>query len=168
MSNAHQKLGCNVCHTPISGVSTKACVTCHVGTDFGNVQSTQFHAAATQCVSCHVEHEGDRGIVQMDHAVLLAPELWHRGHAAATPVITDKISHASLDCASCHSIRDRHLGLFGRDCAACHLTGSWKIAGYRHPRQTRPNAPNVINHRPAISWNISAWFHSVPPIPRHE
>lgn len=56
----------------------------------------------------------------------------------------------SLDCFSCHSNRNPHQdgspsgssgaatsgtvgSLFGRDCAACHVTKTWKIAGYKHP-----------------------------------
>lgn len=38
-----------------------------------------------------------------------------------------------LNCASCHSTKDRHLGLFGNDCASCHATAKWTIPDFRHP-----------------------------------
>lgn len=40
---------------------------------------------------------------------------------------------ALLNCAVCHQTKDRHLGLFGNDCASCHTTAKWTIAEYRHP-----------------------------------
>lgn len=135
LSSAHRSLAgqCASCHTPLKGVEAKTCLSCHAGTEFGDKQSTMFHSQATQCSSCHVEHQGNQGIVQMSHAALLDPKNWS-GPAlqmqSRKPLAT---SGATLDCASCHSIRDKHLGLFGADCAPCHSTDSWTIASYRHP-----------------------------------
>ena len=56
----------------------------------------------------------------------------------------------ALDCFACHSNQNPHRGgtsvgccgrgsansvdsLFGRQCADCHVTTTWKIAGYKHP-----------------------------------
>ena len=80
LSSAHQSFAgqCTACHTPGKGVETRTCLTCHAGTDFGTKQSTQFHAKATQCTSCHVEHEGERGIIRMDHAALLDMAKWRQ------------------------------------------------------------------------------------------
>jgi hypothetical protein len=38
-----------------------------------------------------------------------------------------------LNCAGCHSTKDRHLGLFGKDCAQCHGMTKWTIAEFQHP-----------------------------------
>lgn len=132
LSTAHRSLAgsCSSCHTPVQGVQAKACLTCHVGTDFGDKQSTAFHAVAKKCTACHVEHLRDQAIVKMDHSALLDASFWASSKSAG------KLPHrteVSLNCASCHSIRDKHLGLFGNDCATCHTTQSWQIAGYRHP-----------------------------------
>jgi len=40
---------------------------------------------------------------------------------------------ALLNCAACHSTKDRHLGLFGNDCAQCHVTAKWTLPDFRHP-----------------------------------
>jgi hypothetical protein len=40
---------------------------------------------------------------------------------------------ALLNCASCHSTKDRHRGLFGKDCAQCHATAKWTLPDFRHP-----------------------------------
>jgi hypothetical protein len=42
-------------------------------------------------------------------------------------------AEAALDCALCHGTKDRHFGLFGKDCAACHDTDRWTVPGFRHP-----------------------------------
>jgi hypothetical protein len=39
----------------------------------------------------------------------------------------------SLDCFACHSNRSPHRDLFGRECMSCHLTTTWKVAGFKHP-----------------------------------
>ena len=38
-----------------------------------------------------------------------------------------------LNCASCHQSKDRHVGLFGTDCAQCHATAKWTLPSFRHP-----------------------------------
>ena len=38
-----------------------------------------------------------------------------------------------LNCATCHSTKDRHRGLFGNDCAQCHATAKWTLPDFRHP-----------------------------------
>lgn len=135
LSPPHQAFGaqCTSCHTPLKGVESKACLSCHAGTDFGNKQSTQFHAQAKECTSCHIEHDGARGIVKMDHRALLDPAVWRERATSAHSRSHVTTPEAALDCASCHSIRDPHLGIFGQDCASCHTTNSWKIPAYRHP-----------------------------------
>ena len=135
LSSAHQAFAsqCTACHTPGKGVETKTCLTCHAGTDFGFKQSTQFHARATECTSCHVEHEGDRGIIRMDHTALLDPRIFRQPTSPGTVNPHGLTPEAGLNCASCHSFRDPHQGLFGSDCASCHTTKSWRIANYRHP-----------------------------------
>ena len=43
------------------------------------------------------------------------------------------VLEATLDCSSCHSTKDKHLGLFGKDCASCHATTQWTIPAFQHP-----------------------------------
>lgn len=135
MSSAHQTFAgqCTACHTPGVGVQTRTCRVCHAGTDFGFKQSTQFHGRVAQCTSCHIEHEGDRGVIKMNHAALADPEMF--GNSSHFPNLnnTNLGPTSTLDCASCHAIRDRHLGLFGKKCENCHTTESWEVDGYRHP-----------------------------------
>ena len=138
LSEAHRSLAgsCRNCHTPIAGVTGETCKSCHAATDFGNKQSTQFHASALQCTSCHVEHAGRQSLIRMDHKALFKPGIWSQRPAATTAggAVT-----GVLACAGCHSIRDPHLGLFGTRCASCHATDSWRVEGYRHPSTNSRN-----------------------------
>jgi hypothetical protein len=139
LSRAHEAFGdqCLTCHTPHERVDTQKCVACHANTDFGSKQSTLFHANAKQCTSCHVEHLGGQSPIKMNHDALLVEHFWkvpqHRATLTARkrPASGDPLK--ALDCASCHSNRDPHQGLFGRTCSSCHGLESWKIAGFRHP-----------------------------------
>lgn len=133
LSAAHHTFAgqCTTCHTPLKGVETKTCLSCHAGQDFGGKQSTQFHATVTECTSCHVEHDGGRSLSRMNHPALLDSKLWRP--PASIPAAARNAGTASLDCASCHSMRDPHQGLFGETCASCHSVASWRVEGYRHP-----------------------------------
>lgn len=128
---------CTSCHQPHEGVEPKKCIACHAATDFGNKQSTRFHARAQQCTSCHVEHEGEVGIVRMDHGALALRDIWMRPREEALAPAGRRERNddplSSLNCASCHSNRDPHGELFGQSCASCHNTEKWQIAGFRHP-----------------------------------
>ena len=158
LSKAHAFLEkeCGACHTPAKGVTATACLICHA-TDMPLLakQSTAFHADIEECRGCHIEHQGGTNRpVSMDHS-MLARIGWGRAgagqsigaKAAEGGKAMSELAHqlarmtgghpagdiAALDCQSCHAFRDRHRGLFGSECAECHQTDSWKVAGFLHP-----------------------------------
>ena len=152
---------CAACHTAGKGVEAKSCIVCHANNEsLLQREPTAFHANVGSCAGCHREHQGfDRRPTGMDHLALsgigfrqlkaehtsdgenerVRKDLldWigqHRpashgseGHSSLTP------REAVLNCASCHSTKDRHRGLFGTDCAQCHGTTKWTIPEFRHP-----------------------------------
>eukprot|EP00456_Euglypha_rotunda_P009690 TRINITY_DN1224_c0_g1_i8.p1 TRINITY_DN1224_c0_g1~~TRINITY_DN1224_c0_g1_i8.p1 ORF type:complete len:273 (+),score=34.51 TRINITY_DN1224_c0_g1_i8:259-1077(+) len=163
LSKAHAFLehNCSACHTAVKGVEASSCIACHANDEsLLQRQPTAFHANIGSCVECHTEHR-EIGVrpTQMDHATLSAIGLrqltirdgsqteddrtrqhlldWigqHRpasyrseGQSTLTP------QEAVLNCATCHSNKDRHMKLFGQDCAQCHGTTKWTIAEFRHP-----------------------------------
>jgi len=155
LSAVHAFLGaeCESCHTPDKGIATASCITCHASEPLLLAkQSTAFHATINDCRGCHIEHQGTDGRpIKMDHSVL-SEAGFRAAHAgtlpgqAATPGtivfehllagVTGRATVADgqvLDCVSCHVFRDKHQGLFGEQCADCHATTTWKIAGYLHP-----------------------------------
>lgn len=156
LSTAHAFLEnqCSKCHTTGRGIEPASCIVCHANN--GNLlqrQPTAFHADIGRCAECHAEHRG-RSIrpVTMDHAILAriglsallrqAPDSEGRRVAQrlgdwmrSTPALETGSSplEATLDCAACHATKDRHQGLFGKECAQCHVPAAWAVAGFRHP-----------------------------------
>jgi hypothetical protein len=146
---------CESCHETNVGVTAAKCTFCHANDErlLGR-QPTAFHASIRECGTCHVEHQGANiRPVAMDHLELakigartLARASGTDPASAATlkslvtwlririPGQLDESSaREALNCTGCHATKDRHLGLFGKDCAECHATTSWRIAEFRHP-----------------------------------
>jgi hypothetical protein len=144
---------CEACHTPFRGVEAASCIGCHAtAAEALGKQSTAFHASAQDCRDCHTEHREAARLIAMDHAALLriatnSPS-GQAGHLSISRQMVDDLKgflglpasqpeqRAKLDCVSCHSNRDPHRELFGRDCAACHETVTWRVATYVHPSPT--------------------------------
>lgn len=145
---------CGSCHVTNVGVTDGKCTACHANDErlLGR-QPTAFHASIRECRICHIEHQRTNITVAMDHvelarigARILARAARTDAASAATleslktwlrirlPGQLSEISvRDALNCAGCHSTKDRHVGFFGRDCAQCHATTSWRIAEFQHP-----------------------------------
>ncbi|SPP66364.1 hypothetical protein [Nitrospira lenta] len=161
LSVAHASLdnNCAACHTPVKGPVDVKCIGCHANNDtLLQRQPTAFHVNIGHCAQCHIEHQGTYArLTRMDHVKLAeiglqqlersasdseqrqaADQLvaWVRqvtmpGSLPKLPPVT--ALEMTLNCSSCHSTKDRHRGLFGGECAVCHGTTQWAIAGFRHP-----------------------------------
>ena len=144
---------CETCHTPTRGVEAAACIACHTTAAKAlGKQSTAFHATSNDCRGCHLEHRGGVRPTAMDHAALLGTGMFPLGPGTSARAIAEQMAgdlrgflrlpksdereKAELDCANCHSHREPHRGLFGRECAGCHGLNSWQIAGSLHPSPT--------------------------------
>ena len=162
LSRAHSFLehNCAACHTSTKGPEAANCIVCHANNEaLLKRQPTAFHANVNSCRECHREHQGiDRRPAEMDH-LALAEIGFRQLKANSRPDSEDKVVHkqlfewinqhqpasqspahssitpqeAVLNCASCHSNKDRHVKLFGQDCAQCHTTAKWTIPEFRHP-----------------------------------
>lgn len=150
-SHAFLNNKCESCHTPNRGIVASKCITCHTSAPELLMQpATAFHAHLTDCRGCHSEHQGKNiRPIHMDHAALMK---------IATEYISkespkESVHHhtASLDCQSCHVYRDKHQEFFGKQCATCHSTKTWKIPGYLHPSPTSTNCAEChkapLSHR---------------------
>lgn len=140
---------CESCHTPHVGVEAKNCIACHASSPgILSKQSTAFHATIGNCRGCHVEHEGGAMLTTMQHAMLAAAgyrreredkdartaigQLVRFAEATgARPDHREDVAH--LACASCHSNKDPHRGLFGAGCGSCHGVTAWTVVGFQHP-----------------------------------
>ncbi len=157
LSSAHASLSnkCESCHDTGVGVTVAKCTACHANNErlLGR-EPTAFHANIGECSTCHIEHQGlNIRPVVMDHlalakigartlvrasrtddasaATVKSLETWL--HVRNLNQIDQHSADVALNCLGCHSTKDRHLGLFGKDCAQCHTTTKWTIEGYQHP-----------------------------------
>lgn len=193
LSKAHAFLekDCSACHTPNKGIEAGKCIVCHANNEaLLKRQPTAFHSDISTCSACHVEHLGRRNRpTKMSHEALakaglqmlksnddkesenyvigkkldrwvkanLDGEKQHLAHASLTP------AEKTLNCAACHKNEDVHLGMFGKDCAACHSSGMWTIAEFKHPRPSSMDcsqchqAPpsHYMNHFKMISQKVA-------------
>ena len=147
---------CAACHTPVKGVEAKSCIVCHADNKTLLArQPSAFHAEISACSACHLEHQGRvASTTKMDHAALARIGIKQiqnepqragadvgqikRWLEASSTAPQSALAHmqpdeALLNCAQCHATKDRHRGLFGADCASCHVTAKWTIAEFRHP-----------------------------------
>jgi hypothetical protein len=155
LSAVHASLAnnCAGCHTPLKGVEPENCIACHAtNAALLQRQPTAFHADIRTCSPCHLEHQGvNRRPTTMDHIALAKFGLtqlhadsaetngWHeqllgwiKRHREMKHQ-TIAAEELILDCASCHARQDRHIKLFGQECAECHATTQWTIAEFQHP-----------------------------------
>ena len=160
-SHAFLEHNCAACHTAGKGVEASSCIACHANDEsLLKRQPTAFHANVGSCVECHAEHRGlGQRPTLMDHGALaeigfrqlkgdpasggenerVRTDLldWIGKHKPAGHGSEGRSSlsprEAVLNCASCHSNKDRHAKLFGQDCAQCHTTAKWTIPEFRHP-----------------------------------
>lgn len=144
---------CAACHTPNKGVQAQNCIVCHADNKtLLQREPTAFHADIAACAACHLEHQGRvPRTTKMDHVALARIGLRQMTNAPAateqernvladwlkqsraTPRLQLQREESLLNCATCHQSKDRHIGLFGTDCAQCHDTAKWTLPEFRHP-----------------------------------
>ena len=179
LSKPHAFLGhnCAACHTSAKGVEAADCIACHANNEaLLQRQPTAFHANVGSCRECHREHRGiDTRPTDMDHLALAEIGLRHlktdhspdgenervrndllawigrhqpAGHGSECHSSLSP-QEAVLNCASCHSTKDRHRGLFGTDCARCHGTTKWTIPEFRHPSPRNTECAQCLQPPPS-------------------
>lgn len=169
LSKSHAFLAkdCAACHAPVKGVEAKSCIACHADNKaLLQRQPTAFHAEIRHCTGCHVEHQGAKRMpTTMDHALLARIGFREAKLAALGPgnfpfhVPRAGDGESMLNCASCHSTKDRHQGFFGPTCAQCHATARWTVAAFRHPSPRsaecaqchKPPPSHIMGHFPMMS-----------------
>lgn len=170
---------CAGCHTSVKGVEAASCIVCHAtNAALLQRQPTAFHASVSSCTECHHEHRGiHERLAGMDHAALsrvglrqlkgipdpetegrvtsayLTRWLNQSHHKAVSPSGHDRLVplEGILNCATCHSTKDKHVGLLGQDCAQCHATAAWTIAEFRHPSPTSQDCAQCHQAPPSHS-----------------
>lgn len=151
----------------------KTCVGCHVEHQGGTrMPTTMDHAllarlghpppgpaapaapdaAAASLVAGLFEQSAPR----IDATPAKEPPSWAVDQPALAQLLPDR--HPRLDvqqalaCVACHATKDRHQRMLGNDCAQCHVTTQWRIAGFRHPSPRSMDCAQC--HRPPPSHNM--------------
>jgi hypothetical protein len=179
LSVAHAFLedNCAACHTADRGPEAANCVACHANdAALLQRQPTAFHAGIGSCRECHSEHQGTTTRpTAMDHVALAKVGLrqlreegqgdragalasWIRREEAGGGVPHLAPAEAALNCVACHATKDRHVGLFGQDCAQCHATATWAVREFRHPS---PRSTDCAQCHQAPPSHYMEHFHMV-------
>jgi hypothetical protein len=179
LSAAHAFLedNCAACHTAGTGPEAVNCIACHANDSaLLQRQPTAFHAGIGSCRECHPEHQGvSVRPTAMDHVTLAkvglrqlrdegqadragATASWIKKEDAAGGLPHITAAEAALNCAGCHGTKDKHVGLFGQDCAQCHRTTTWTILEYRHPS---PRSTDCAQCHQAPPSHYMGHFHMV-------
>jgi hypothetical protein len=116
----HRSTECGDCHkTQLFADTDRACVSCHRKDD------QHRGGYGDDCARCHSAR--DWSVWDFDHRTtqfaLTGAHQRARCSACHQPAV--KLA-ADSDCASCHSRDDVHEGGFGRQCARCHTTTSFR------------------------------------------
>jgi hypothetical protein len=144
-SHADTGRNCGACHAPPWSKETMAdrCLNCHADVrrqiDGGLSLHGKF-AAGRKCRQCHTEHKGAHGTLT---------SLAHFDHDCARFHLTG--AHRQVACQSCHTgggykgtpqtcagchaeppTPAVHKHSYGKSCASCHGTQTWKGSSFQH------------------------------------
>lgn len=122
---------CFACHSPLSGVASERCVTCHKPADIGRLLTTgqriakpltapAFHQQllSQDCVACHSDHAGVIRFMQQGHF----------NHALLKKATSEQ-------CQNCHKspTDSLHQQITG-NCAQCHTQEKWVPTTFDHSK----------------------------------
>ena len=126
LTGAHVGVTCERCHTsaPPSATPT-TCVACHASRDTHN------GALGRNCASCHqtsswsgasFDHSKTSFPLASGHVNVACASCHQGGTYAGTPT----------SCGACHASNDKHNGVLGTNCVACHKATTWSAASFNH------------------------------------
>jgi hypothetical protein len=126
----HAQVACATCHTEVQDLAgfqqaPTDCAGCHLE---DNPHPPTFD---TDCAECHNSESWDTEIFDHDLAAFKLTGK-HQAVACADCHINNVFRGTPQTCVGCHAKDDVHLGQFGNDCAACHITDGWQRGPFEH------------------------------------
>lgn len=122
-----EPIACLDCHTANNkfSVQNASCSICHAGTD-GEFILVHVYDFGDGCVDCH---DGLDSMARFDHAnSKFQLEGVHQELQCAECHVQGQFQDLATDCTACHAEPPEHIGMFGKDCAACHDSMAWSPA----------------------------------------
>ena len=118
------------------------CEDCHASDEL-------FHAASTECFSCHVEEDQHMGNLGESCSDCHSETAWtdavfdhdttdflltgsHVGVTCADCHVNEQYVDTPNQCVDCHLEDDNHMGTNGEDCQSCHATTEWSEVLFDH------------------------------------
>ena len=134
LKGAHRngKLLCKDCHSPLKKYrqAPTKCIGCHERAD------QHKGGLGPDCENCHVEK--DWKTTHFDHSKTHFPLFGkHRDVKCKDCHPKEKFKDTPTKCNDCHQKDDKHKGLFGLKCEACHNDKNWKEILFDHDKQTK-------------------------------
>lgn len=120
------ELECATCHAPgvYASVADGKCLECHALHDAAYMHAHQVNFGE-DCQTCH---DGVDRMSGFDHAQVFPLDGRH-GEIDCLDCHTDRVfAGTPAQCEACHPEPEVHAGVFGVDCAACHITTAWSPA----------------------------------------
>jgi hypothetical protein len=120
-----ESFDCQACHRQDRFIDTSLdCMTCHTDEDPVYMEEHRL-AYGDGCLQCH---DGRGQMAFFDHDAIYPLTGGHASPQCADCHLEHSYTGTSVECAACHADPEIHLGVFGEDCARCHLTNSWQNA----------------------------------------
>jgi len=128
----HNQVQCKQCHKPNHKwrQAPHACIDCHKKDDIhkGNL--------GAKCHLCHNEKRW--GQTAFDHDKTKFPlKGRHKKVDCESCHPGKRFKKTPKTCYACHSVDDKHHGLFDKKCKACHTPKDWKTLKFDHNKDTK-------------------------------
>jgi hypothetical protein len=139
LTGSHISVTCESCHQ--NGVykgTSQDCYACHAKDDKHNGQF------GVNCESCHTTSAWKDAA--FDHNLSAFKLTGSHVNTVCTGChINGVFKGTPQDCYSCHRGKDKHNGLYGTNCAACHTTSAWTGATFNHNLSNFPLTGAHVN-----------------------
>ncbi len=127
----HRKVVCKECHQPETAYrdTSSLCIDCHKEDDVHK------ESLGKECETCHVSDNWTK--VEFDHEKTEFPLKGKHQETGCTAChIGQDYKQASIICADCHSLDDKHQGTLGNECEKCHQEEGWDKSAFSHDKDT--------------------------------
>jgi hypothetical protein len=134
LTGAHVETACEDCHAVDlkHREAPSLCFDCHAEED----EEAHRGGFGEACESCHVATEW--GEVEFDHTEETGYALTggHRSVECSSCHVEPGYQNTPTECLGCHREDDSHNGLNGSDCAFCHVSAAWTETTFDHAAKT--------------------------------
>ncbi|MCA9898803.1 MAG: cytochrome c3 family protein [Anaerolineales bacterium] len=125
------EMACTDCHTDEGSytIADSTCATCHRDLD-GEFMAQHDEAYGANCLNCHDGLDSMSDFTMTQHAELFALTGAHESTRCESCHAGGEFEGTPHECVACHTEPEKHLAMFGTNCAECHATVAWQPAKF--------------------------------------